>query len=448
MFRRFIYFIFSCLLICNTTLASSLPDISADGAFLIETNTNTIIYSKNGYLTFYPASTTKVLTALAIASDLPMPKVVAKSQASVDEVPSDSSQIGIDVGARYTVFDGLHAVLMSSDNFVCHDLALADYGSIAAFAKHMNQLATQYGATTSNFVNPHGYHDVNHYVTPEGLALITKAAFNNPIVREIAGTLYYDFTVLNTGQIIPLKHTSSLLDPSSPYYNEHVIASKTGYHTPAGRTLVAKATYGDMDLIGVVMRTDAPLQFQDMNALFEYASENFSLAIDSSAQSYLINKTYSDWAKPYIDEAFDKGWITHSSHNYTSVTTKREFLTLLRGATKSAYNNTLDQMIHHNDTSIYTENLPLTRRQLAVTIYQYLSQLELISIPNEQTITDIEMLPASTQEAITFCINSGLLNLRGEQTFLPDETVTYEEGICIISKINALIERYENFSLL
>lgn len=447
MLRRFVYFIVSYLLMCHIIFASSLPEISADGAFLIETNTNTILYSKNGDLTFYPASTTKVLTALAIASDLPMNQTITKSQSSVNEVPSDSSQIGIDVGTKYSVYDGLHAVLMSSDNFVCHDLAIADSGSITAFANRMNKLAAQSRATDFNFVNPHGYHDPNHYVTPASLARITLAAFNNPIVSEIAGTLNYNFTVLNTGQTIPLKHTSALLDPNSPYYNEHVVASKTGYHTPAGRTLVAKATYGDMELIGVVMRTDAPLQFQDMNRLFEYASENFSLTTDSNNVSYLINETYSNWAKPYIEEALDKEWITNTSHNYTTPITKREFLTLLRGATPNTYNHILDEMIHYSGASIYTENLPLTRANLASTIYQYLSQLNLNSLPTIQTITDIDSLSVSTQEAITFCVQAGLINLRGDCTFSPDEVVTYEEGICIVSKLNALIERYENFSL-
>ncbi|MBP3888270.1 MAG: S-layer homology domain-containing protein [Cellulosilyticum sp.] len=447
MFRRFLYFIVSSILICNVTFASPLPELSADGAFLIETNTNTILYSKNGYLTFYPASTTKVLTALAIASDLPMTQIITKSQESVNEVPSDSSQIGIEVGTQYTVYDGLHAVLMASDNFVCHDLALADSGSISAFASHMNTLAAKAGAKDYNFVNPHGYHDSNHYVTPASLARITKAAFDNPIVSEIAGTLTYNFTAINTGKVIPLKHTSALLNPDSPYYNEHVVATKTGYHTPAGRTLVAKATYGDMDFIGVVMRTDAPLQFQDMNKLFDYASTNFSLGTDKNEISYLTNLTYSNWAKPYIEEALDKGWITNSSHNYTTAITKREFLTLLHGATLGTYNEPIDKMIHYTTPSIDTENLPITRAELASSIYRFFKQFKLTALPTADKISDIGSLSTFVQEAISFCIQSGILSLRDENTFLPNEQVTYEEGICIISKINDVLARYENFSL-
>ena len=86
------------IIFANQIVASPLPDISADGAILIEPKTNTIIYSKNMNQTFYPASTTKILTALAILQDLPSDMVITKTQTAVDEVPSDSSQIGLSVG--------------------------------------------------------------------------------------------------------------------------------------------------------------------------------------------------------------------------------------------------------------------------------------------------------------------------------------------------------------
>lgn len=448
MVRKYIYFLLSCLFICQNVFATPLPEINADGAFLIETNTNTVLYSKNGNLTFYPASTTKVLTSLAIANDLSLNLIVTKSQDAVNTVPSDSSQIGLNVGAQYSVYDGLHAVLMSSDNFVCHDLAVMDSGSIEAFAAKMNALAIQVGAKNSHFVNPHGYHDPDHYTTPSDLAKITEAAFGNRVVKQIAGTLNYDFKVSNTGQIIPLKHTSALLDPDSPYYNEHVVASKTGYHTPAKRTLVAQATYGDMNFVGVVMRTDAPLQFEDMNNLFSYASENFSLKTDTDTQlSYLENHTYSNWAKACIDEALNKGWITNTAHNYREPITKREFLTILRNASPNLNVETISANIAYDGDSIYEENLPITRQALAVVIANYLEDLDLLTISTGPSATDISSLPTDTQDAINFCIQTNLIGLRNTSQFLPTDFVTYEEGVCIITKINDLIERYENFTL-
>lgn len=445
MYRKFLCFLFSILAISNVTFASSLPELSSDGAYLIETTTNTVLYSKNGNITFYPASTTKVLTSLAIAQDLPMDQIVTKSQTAVNEVPSDSSQIGLNVGAQYTVYDGLHAVLMSSDNFVCYDLALTDSGSIPAFAVKMNTLAANAGASNFNFITPHGYHDENHYVTPSALAHITQAAFSNPIVSEIAGTESYNFTVQNTGQTIPLKHTSALLDPDSPYYNEHVIASKTGYHTPAGRTLVAKSSYGDMTFISVVMRADAPKQFEDMNALLTYASENFAIGVDAEGNRMLTNKSYSPWAKTSIEKALNEGWLTETTQNYTEPVSKYQFLTMLSHATNDS-NELLEQMLSSLGESTYAQNTPMKRKELASLIYEYLSPLDLTSTPFETKVTDITTLSHLEQAAITFCIQSSLINLRSDDTFKPNDTISYEEAICIVNKLLQFEQRYKNFS--
>lgn len=447
MYRKPLYFICSILLICNITFATTLPDISADGAILIETTTDTILYSKNSNQIFYPASTTKILTSLAIAEDLPLDQIITKSQDAVDNVPSDSSQIGLNVGDSYTILDGLHAVLMASDNFVCYDLAETDSGSIQNFAAKMNALAFSFGATHTNFVNPHGYHDPSHYTTPFSLSQIALHAFSNPVIEKIAGTQSYDFKVANTGKTIPLKHTAALLDPDSTYYNEHVVAAKTGYHTPAGRTLVAKARYNNIELIAVVMRTDAPLQFEDINKLFKYGSENFTLSLDEDTESRIINNTYSPWAKPYIEKALNEGWITNTTYNYTTPITMRTFLTLLRGATDSTTNSFIDDRIQYNGASIYRENLPVTRGEIAQMVYDYLSNLDLILLPNESTISDIDTVSPKMQEAIEFCVKAGLLNTRDGSAFLPDTAISYEEALCLISKITDISNRYHSYHL-
>lgn len=445
MFRKCIGFLSCFILICHVTFAASLPDISADGAILIETHTNTIVYAKNSNLAFYPASTTKILTSLAIAKDLPMDQIVTKSQSSIDNVPSDSSQIGLPVGSQYSVYDGLHAVLMASDNFVCYDLAVTDAGSINKFADRMNRLANECGARNYHFVNPHGYHDENHYVSPYSLAKIAEQAFSNPIVLDIAGTLNYNFHVQNTGAIIPLKHTALLLDPESAYYNPHVIAAKTGFHTPARRTLVARATYDNLDFVGVVMRTDAPLQFEDMNKLFAYGSENFELQNDADGTPYLENNTYSAWAKPYVEKAKQEGWIPDTVINYTVPVSKREFITLLHNAVSDQETDELTDLIHYNGDSIYTENLSLTREQLAKIIFNYLSQYEMYPISSGTKISDIADLSQSTQDAINFSVDANLISLKENNQFAPDSTISYEEALCITSKIQHIVERYNNF---
>lgn len=438
MFRKLLFLI-TLFINCTFITATSLPDISADGALLIDTKTNTVLYAKNMNLPFYPASTTKILTALAIVQDLEPQTVVSKTQAAINNVPSDSSQIGLNVGDQYTVYDGLHAVLMASDNFVCYDLAVKDSGSIPAFAQKMNHLALLSHANIYNFVNPHGYHDPNHYISPYSLAKIAIEAFNNPVVEEIAGTYQYNFSVLNTNRAIPLTHTAALLNPNSSYYNPHVKAVKTGFHDMAKRTLVAKASYDDMELIGVIMRTDAPKHFEDMNKLFSYAAENFSITNDSTGNPILINHTYSPWAERYIQEALSKGWITHTSHNYLTPVSERQFINLL----KSISINRFDAQPTFNTVN---GNALITKTKVASILYDYLSPLNLTTLPQDITLSSTSHLSPKEQQAIRFCIQAKLLNIKDE-SFNPNETITYEEALCLISKVNGILERYTAYHL-
>ncbi|WP_410495117.1 S-layer homology domain-containing protein [Cellulosilyticum sp. ST5] len=445
--KKYLSFLLCFIIFSNSLFASALPDISADGAILIEPKTNTIIYSKNMYQTFYPASTTKILTALAVLQDLPTDMIITKTQTAADEVPADSSQIGLKVGDQYTVLDGLYAVLMASDNYVCYDLALADKGNISAFAKRMNGLAIDSNALFSHFINPHGYHDPDHYTTPYDLSQIAKAAFDDPILTKIAGTSSYNFKVANSDVVIPLTHTSALLDKNSPYYNPHVVASKTGYHTPAGRTLVAKAVYDNIELIGVVMRTDAPNQFEDMNKLFEYGASNFTLSTHVKGFDYLTNHTYSNWAKPYVTQALQEGWITNTTHNYLSPITKREFVTLLKSATPTSYNSLLENIIQFNGSSIYKENLKTTRGEAAKVLYQFLSQLDLANILPSKTIVDLDQTTDSYAKAIQFCVDIGIMSINENGYFGPNEPLSYENALCIVSKVNDIIKRYDSYGL-
>ena len=446
MSRKLLCFLLTLLLCFNTIWASPLPKLSSDGAVLIDAKTGTVLYAKNKDMAFYPASTTKILTSLAILQDMKLDTVITKTQDAINNVPSDSSQIGLKVGDSYTVYDGLHAVLMASDNFVCYDLAKADAGSIDKFASEMNTLATLAGADKFNFVNPHGYHDPKHYTSPLSLGQIAISAFDNPTLEQIAGTYQFNFTVANTGRVIPLTHTVALLNPESPYYNPAVVAAKSGFHDMAKRTLVAKAQYDDMELIGVVMRTDAPRQFEDMNKLLAYGAENFAASTDAEGQYALYNQSYSKWAAPFVTKALENGWITDSVTNYQSPISQRTFIHLLMKVSPERLTDTLSEMIQYDDDSIFIENYALTKAQLAKILADYMANYKLILLPTEETASDISDLPASTKKAIDFCIQSKLISLK-DGKFNPNQTVSYEEALCIISRLNDMITRYENYHL-
>ena len=305
--------------------------MAAEGAILIEASTGQVLYEKNATTRFYPASTTKVLTTLILAEDheLESDVLITKSLDSVNVVPGDSSHIGLYVGDQYTFKDGLYAILLRSDNFVCHDMALYDSGSIEAFAEKMNARARAAGAFSSNFVNPHGYHDPEHYTTPYDLALITRAAFANPIIAHIAGTYSYTLDIVNTGVSVPMLNTARFFNPATDYYNTHVVAAKTGYHTPAGRTLVAKGVYDEIELIAVVLRSGTPVFFEDINKLLAYGSSNFKTSESPTGIVTLENISYSPWAKRYIDYALERGTYVFNTKLYTSTLNTNDFYTML-----------------------------------------------------------------------------------------------------------------------
>lgn len=396
LFYTFIfYFIFF-----NLTFASPSPTLIAEGAILIEPKTKTILYSKNINSRFYPASTTKVLSSLLLIDSMNEDGIITKSQASIENVPSDSSHIGLSVGDQYSYKDGIYGIMMGSDNYISYDMAIYNAGSIEAFAGKMNEKAQSLGALSSHFVNPHGYHDPEHYTTPYDLSLITAAAFNNPLLSEIAGTPTYGFTVLNKDKTLNLAHTAAFFEKNSPFYNTHVLSAKTGYHTPAGRTLVAKATYDNLDLIAVVMKSNNPGHFEDINKLFEYGSSNFNAIKDETGNLLLHNASYSDWGKPYVESALTKGWVKPTTKSYMDATTSHDFLmTLEKMFPKSLQYKVIPYRLP--TSPVYKINQPLSRRDAALLFYNICKELSINpNAPGYSQLKDINYLLAGTGQPI------------------------------------------------
>lgn len=427
------------LLFCLGVYALPLPDISAQGAILIEPTTNTVLYSKNANEKFYPASTTKILTCLILIEEMSPQEILTKSAESINNVPSDSSHIGLIANDKYSYLDGLYAILMGSDNYVSYDMANLNAGSQQDFVLKMNEKAKELGAYSSNFVNPHGYHDPNHYTTPYDLAQIAIGAFGNDTLSKVAGTPEYDFTILNTGQTIPLEHTALLLDKSSPYYNSSVTGVKTGYHTPAGRTLVAKAVYDNIELIGVVMKTNSPNQFIDMNELFEYGHQNFNTLSLGESGSYIENVSYSSWAKDSINYALSEGWIPRSTRNYMSPISATEFISLLQKAINIKQGPSLYQYNTDPQLSMYHMNTPITRMDAAYIIYKLCNTLELrpYRFYDQINIPDTQGLPSYYQQAINYTTSTKILGSPTDP-FNPTGNLTYEHAIVIAHKLNKL----------
>ena len=429
--KKSVYVLTFLFILCFSSSLIAKPTIEARGAILIEAKTNTILYEKNAYSKFYPASITKLLTALIIEEQLSEDQIITKSQNSVNTIPKDSSEIGLKVGDSYNKVNGLYGLLLGSDNFIAHDLALANSGTISKFSELMNTRAKALGAMNTHFTNPHGYHDPNHYTTPYDMAQIAKAAFSNPTVERIAGTAQFNFYVNNKNNYIPIKNTSRLLKSETPYYNPAVAACKTGYHSDAGQTLVAKAVYGDMELIAVVMYEKTPNQYIDVNKLFDYAKTYYG--VEHKSDTYTLkNKTITSWSEPSITKAVEKGWASNAT-NYNDLIYIEDLVTMLKKAGASYNGVTMQEA--YNLVRLKKGDL-VTRSSFAeiMTFAAKKWQLTPTITSTKPLPNDVTHLSADTKSAISYMIDRDLM-LASNSLFNPNRTLTFAEAISTIDRL-------------
>ncbi len=168
--------------------------ISADGGIVIDVNSGAILYGKNINESYYPASITKILTALIIIENCDLDDTVTFSHTAVNTLEPGATILGARAGDQLSVRDCLYALLLQSANEVANALAEHCSGSIEAFADLMNRRAESLGCTNSHFANPSGLNNENHYTSAYDMALISQAAFENPTFVEMDSTTYYDVT--------------------------------------------------------------------------------------------------------------------------------------------------------------------------------------------------------------------------------------------------------------
>lgn len=215
----------------------------ASGAVCIEASSRRVLYTDGKDEVCYPASTTKVLTALIALERLPLDKIV-----TVPEIAEgvEGSSIYLKAGDTITVEDLLFGLMLRSGNDAAVTLATEVAGGIDEFASLMNGKAKMLGARNSHFVNPHGLHDENHYTTAYDLALICATAYENHDFVRIVGTKQRKIEVSGEARYIANKNKLLKLF-------EGANGVKTGFTKKSGRCLAGGAKRGDMQLITVVL---------------------------------------------------------------------------------------------------------------------------------------------------------------------------------------------------
>ena len=281
---------------------SNAPEIGCKAAFLADPESGKIFYEKNAHEKMYPASTTKILTALIVLENCNVEEKVKISQKAVDLIPEGYSNANLKPGEEHTVYTLLQALLIPSANEAAYALAEHVSGSIDAFAELSNKRAKELGCETLHFVNPNGVHDDSHYCSAYDLYIIAKECRKYDVFNEIVKSKSFTVppTEIYKNNDRKYENTNELLLPSSSCYYSHCTGIKTGHTTPAGECLVSGSSKDGLDLICVVLGGEIKQngineRFYDSKKLLEYVYENYSYKT--------FAKKYQSYGKRIIENA-------------------------------------------------------------------------------------------------------------------------------------------------
>ena len=258
------------------------PSIKAKGALVMDLATGTVLVAKNESKKWYPASTTKIMTAmLAIEHAESLDEEVEFTKEAIDAADRGSSSIGMTPGEKLPLRECLYGLMLASANEVANALAIHTAGSLDEFADMMNEKAKELGCTNTHFRNPSGLYEKDHYTTPADLAKIARAAIKIDTFRDIASTRKHVIQETNLmDEKRPLSNTHQLFNPmqNPEYAYEYCYAGKTGYTNEAKFNLVSFAKKGAMDVVCVIMNAESKdVEYTNTKKLTDYAFKRFRM---------------------------------------------------------------------------------------------------------------------------------------------------------------------------
>lgn len=269
-----------------TALASNSPALDATAALLVSPDSGMVLYSKNADQKRYPASTTKIMTALLTLENVSnLDETVTSEAVDFENVTADSSNAGILLGEQVTVRDLLYALMLPSANEAAYMLARHVGGSWEQFVDMMNDRAAELGCTGTHFCNPCGLHEEDHYTTAYDLYLIAKEAMKDVTFRDIVSTVQHRMAKTNLHEERIIYTTNQLIFSSfQPWSYANCLGIKTGHTSQAGNCFVGYAEYGDAKLFSVVLGCSdsskeypsVAASFTDTKKLCQWGFENFT----------------------------------------------------------------------------------------------------------------------------------------------------------------------------
>ena len=291
--------------------AEETQNIYSESAILLDQETGKILYEKNIYDRKYPASTTKILTAIIALEKCDLDEVATASTQAVETVKAGYTHANIKAGESFTIGQLLDVMMIVSANEAASIIAEHISGSVSEFAKLMNEKAKEIGCLDSNFVNANGIHDDNHYSTAYDMAIIARYCMQNEKYRELISKKecslpesdIYKAALIeeaeqeneknkNKKKYKPInieelsfernfKNTNSLLKEDSIYYYPYCIGGKTGFTTPAKNCLISSSNKDGFELVSVILHAESTedglsARYTDTIKLFEYGYHNFN----------------------------------------------------------------------------------------------------------------------------------------------------------------------------
>lgn len=273
----------------NQNMENSI-NIYSESAILIEEKTGKVLYEKGMHDKKYPASTTKILTAILAIENCDLSEKVTASYEAVTSIKEGYTKADIQPGESFTVDELLKVLILQSANEAANVLAEYISGSVPEFAKLMNQKAKEIGCVDSNFVNANGEHNENHYSSAYDLAIIARYCMQNQTFRDLVKTMecslpntefWSEEQIQEHGERI-FKNTNNLLIPGNKYYYPYAIGIKAGFTTPAKNCLISASNKNGFETIAVVLHAESTedgssARYIDTINLFEYGYNNYNL---------------------------------------------------------------------------------------------------------------------------------------------------------------------------
>ena len=268
------------LIIITGKVYADMPEITATSAAVIECIDGKIIYSKNVDEKVYPASLTKVLTAIMVVENCELQEEVVVSENAINKVQAGYLTSGIKPGEKLTVEQLLNILLISSCNDVANVLAEHVGGSVDNFVVMMNDKAKEIGCTNSHFTNCDGSHDENNYSSAHDLAIIGRYAMQFDDIKKITRKTYYELspTELYTKDDRYYPTANEMILSGSDNYYKYASGIKTGFTTPAGYCLMVYAEKYDMPFVAVVLKaTTSDSRYNDAKTILEDSFRAYTL---------------------------------------------------------------------------------------------------------------------------------------------------------------------------